>query len=82
MNEGDVLLSSIVDQKQRAAWITEKVNLAKSQFMDGINIDIEQKVESESPEYYALTNLVKETAEAFHKEIPGSQVNGELKVCY
>ncbi|XP_075878862.1 di-N-acetylchitobiase [Nelusetta ayraudi] len=76
--KGDVLLSSIVDQKQRAAWITEKVNLAKSQFMDGINIDIEQKVESESPEYYALTNLVKETAEAFHREIPGSQVSFDV----
>lgn len=75
LNEGDVLLSSIVDQKQRTAWITEKVNLAKSQFMDGINIDLEQKVERDSPEYYALTDLVKETAEAFHKEIPGSQVN-------
>lgn len=43
--------------------------------MDGINIDIEQAVESESPEYYALTRLVNETTEAFHREIPGSQVN-------
>lgn len=76
--KGDVLLSSIVDQKQRTAWITEKVNLAKSQFMDGINIDIEQMVERDSPEYYALTDLVKETAEAFHKEIPGSQVSFDV----
>lgn len=55
-------------------WITEKVNLAKAQFMDGINIDIEQAVMEGSPEYYALTDLVKETTEAFHREIPGSQV--------
>lgn len=75
MHLGDVHLSSIVDREQRAAWIAEKVSLAKTQFMDGINIDIEQAVASGSPEYYALTNLVKETTQAFHKEIPGSQVN-------
>lgn len=42
--------------------------------MDGINIDIEQAVAEGSPEYHALTALVKETTEAFHREIPGSQV--------
>lgn len=42
--------------------------------MDGINIDIEQAVEEGSPEYHALTDLVKETTEAFHRAIPGSQV--------
>ncbi|XP_041862337.1 di-N-acetylchitobiase [Melanotaenia boesemani] len=76
--KGDLPLSYIVDQANRTAWITEKVNLAKSQFMDGINIDIEQAVETGSPEYYALTNLVKETTEAFHKEIPGSQVSFDV----
>lgn len=74
VGKGDVPLSYIVDQTNRTAWITEKVNLAKSQFMDGINIDIEQAVEKGSPEYYALTDLVKETTMAFHREIPGSQV--------
>lgn len=73
MGTGDIPLSYIVDQENRTAWITEKVNLAKSQFMDGINLDIEQSVEEGSPEYYALTDLVKETTEAFHRELPGSQ---------
>lgn len=72
--EGDVPLSYIVDQENRTAWINEKVKLAKTQFMDGINIDIEQAVAGGSPEYRALTALVKETTEAFHREIPGSQV--------
>lgn len=76
--KGDVRLSYIVDQDNRTAWITEKVKLAKSQFMDGINIDIEQAVEQDSPEYLALTNLVKETTEAFHREIPGSQVSFDV----
>ncbi|KAK3561460.1 hypothetical protein QTP86_002812 [Hemibagrus guttatus] len=76
--KGDVPLSDIVDATKRTAWITEKVNLAKSQFMDGINLDIEQAVEEFSPEYYALTALVKETTETFHSEIPGSQVSFDV----
>lgn len=76
--KGDVHLPYIVDQDNRTAWITEKVNLAKSQFMDGINIDIEQAVNESSPVYYALTDLVKETTEAFHREIPGSQVSFDV----
>ncbi|CAN9500371.1 unnamed protein product [Ophioblennius macclurei] len=76
--KGDVRLPFIVDQDNRTAWIMDKVNLAKSQFMDGINIDIEQAVENGSLEYYALTALVKETTEAFHREIPGSQVSFDV----
>lgn len=74
LEKGDVPLSDMVDQDNRTAWITGKVKLAKSQFMDGINIDIEQAVEEGSPEYQALTDLVNETTEAFHREMPGSQV--------
>ncbi|XP_076007519.1 di-N-acetylchitobiase [Genypterus blacodes] len=76
--KGDIPLSDIVNQDNRTAWITEKVNLAKSQFMDGINLDIEQEVEEGSPQYYALTALVNETTEAFHREIPGSQVSFDV----
>lgn len=76
--KGDVHLADIVDQNNRTAWIQEKVDLAKCQFMDGINLDIEQAVEAGSPEYWALTDLVKETSEAFHKQIPGSQVSFDV----
>lgn len=75
---GDVPLAYIVDPANRTAWIQEKVQLAKRQFMDGINIDVEQAVETSSPEYYALTALVKETTESFHTEIPGSQVKQHI----
>ncbi|XP_068098553.1 di-N-acetylchitobiase-like [Hyperolius riggenbachi] len=71
---GNVPLKSIVDIKQRADWISEKVKLAKSQYMDGINLDIEEPVSPDTPEYYALTDLVMATVEAFHVLIPGSQV--------
>uniref|UniRef100_A0A8C5Q9W1 Di-N-acetylchitobiase n=1 Tax=Leptobrachium leishanense TaxID=445787 RepID=A0A8C5Q9W1_9ANUR len=76
--KGDVPIKYMVDPANRTAWITEKVNLAKSQFMDGINLDIEQPVFTESLEYHALTALVKETTEAFHHEIPGSQVTFDV----
>ncbi|KAK2835457.1 hypothetical protein Q5P01_015941 [Channa striata] len=76
--KGDIPLSYIVDQNNRTAWITKQVKLAKSQFMDGINLDIEQAVEEGSPEYDALTDLVKETTEAFHREMPGSQVSFDV----
>ncbi|XP_063056328.1 di-N-acetylchitobiase-like [Engraulis encrasicolus] len=76
--KGDVSVSAMVDPTNRTTWIKEKVTLAKKQFMDGINIDIEQAVEDQSPEFFALTSLVKETTEAFHREIPGSQVSFDV----
>ncbi|XP_061489490.1 di-N-acetylchitobiase-like isoform X3 [Rhineura floridana] len=79
--KGDVSVKKMVDSAARADWIKEKVDLAKMQYMDGINIDIEQQVKKSSAEYYALTDLVKEMTEAFHKEIPGSQVTFDLAWC-
>uniref|UniRef100_H3B472 Di-N-acetylchitobiase n=1 Tax=Latimeria chalumnae TaxID=7897 RepID=H3B472_LATCH len=76
--KGDVPLRDIIDPLNRTAWISQKVELAKKQYMDGINIDIEQQVDKFSPEYYALTTLVKESTEAFHREIPGSQVTFDV----
>ncbi|XP_040843298.1 di-N-acetylchitobiase isoform X2 [Ochotona curzoniae] len=76
--KGDVSLKEIIDPKFRAAWIAQKVDLAKTQYMDGINIDIEQEVACSSPEYDALTALVRETTDAFHREIEGSQVTFDV----
>ncbi|XP_043855607.1 di-N-acetylchitobiase [Dromiciops gliroides] len=76
--KGDVPLKNIIEPTLREAWIMKQLKLAKNQHMDGINIDIEQDVEESSPEYYALTALVKETTEAFHREIEGSQVTFDV----
>ncbi|XP_006831064.1 PREDICTED: di-N-acetylchitobiase [Chrysochloris asiatica] len=76
--KGDVSVKDIIDPTFRASWIAEKLNLAKNQHMDGINIDIEQEVNCSSPEYDALTALVKETTDAFHREIEGSQVTFDV----
>ncbi|KAJ6656293.1 hypothetical protein lerEdw1_003949 [Lerista edwardsae] len=75
---GYISVKEIVKPAVRAAWISQQVDLAKKQYMDGINIDIEQDVIKASAEYFALTALVKETTDAFHKEIPGSQVTFDV----
>ncbi|ELK06296.1 di-N-acetylchitobiase [Pteropus alecto] len=72
--KGDVSLKKIIDPTFRASWIAQQVNLSKKQYMDGINLDIEQVISRSSPEHNALTSLVKETADTFHREIQGSQV--------
>ncbi|CAK6441290.1 unnamed protein product [Pipistrellus nathusii] len=76
--KGDVSLKNIINPHFRTSWIAQQVNLAKTQYMDGINIDIEQEVNFLSPEYDALTALVKETTDTFHREIEGSQVTFDV----
>ncbi|KAF5923604.1 di-N-acetylchitobiase [Diceros bicornis minor] len=76
--KGDVSLKSIMDPNFRASWIAQQVQLAKAQHMDGINLDIEQELSCSSPAYDALTALVKETTDAFHREIEGSQVTFDV----
>ncbi|XP_053100509.1 di-N-acetylchitobiase-like isoform X2 [Hemicordylus capensis] len=76
--KGDISVKKIVSPAARAAWIGQQVKLAKKRYMDGLNIDFEQEVNKSSAEYNALTDLVKETTEAFHKEIPGSQVTFDI----
>lgn len=59
----------------RRNWITLQINDVTLKFLDGINIDYEDALDPFTPEQYGLTSLVKETAEAFHSAIPGSQVS-------
>nr|XP_027790890.1 di-N-acetylchitobiase [Marmota flaviventris] len=76
--KGDVSIKDIIDPTFRTSWIAQKLDLAKTQYMDGINIDIEQEVTCLSPEYDALTALVKETTNSFHRKIEGSQVTFDV----
>ncbi|XP_078418019.1 di-N-acetylchitobiase [Cetorhinus maximus] len=76
--KGDVPIKDIIDPSNRTIWINNQVKLAESQFMDGINLDLEEAVEFQSEGYYALTQLVNETTQIFHREIPGSQVTFDV----
>ncbi|XP_038053090.1 di-N-acetylchitobiase-like [Patiria miniata] len=66
-------LSSVAD---RSAWVMAEVNEAIEQYLDGINIDIEYPMNKS--EAHLLTNLVAETAHAFHISIPNSQVTYDV----
>ncbi|XP_060685993.1 di-N-acetylchitobiase [Hemiscyllium ocellatum] len=76
--KGDVPIKNILDHTQRINWINDQIQLAKQQFMDGINLDLEEAVEFKSEGYYAITQLVNETTQIFHREIPGSQVTFDV----
>ncbi|XP_049571990.1 di-N-acetylchitobiase [Orcinus orca] len=77
---GDVSIRDIINATLRASWLAQQVKLAKTQYMDGINLRLinGQEVAHSSHEYYALTALVKETADSFHREIEGSQVTFDV----
>ncbi|XP_067894128.1 di-N-acetylchitobiase-like [Heterodontus francisci] len=69
-----IRLRNLIDSNKRAVWINGKMRLAKRQFMDGINMEMWENVTPGSENFHALSQLVKEAANIFHREIPGSQV--------
>ena len=70
----DFPVAKLPDENYRKELILNATQNAKKLFADGVNIDIEQIVEKGSKEEEALTQFSKELTEAFHNEIPGSQV--------
>eukprot|EP00794_Sanderia_malayensis_P016791 gene16791-18486_t len=74
----DCPVSKLVDEGYRKEQINAVLEKAKSLYADGINIDIEQPVKQGSPEEKAMTEFSKEITEAFHAQIPGSQVTVDV----
>ena len=70
----DFPVTKLPDEDYRKELIFNATTNAKDLYADGVNIDIEQIVKKGSTEEEALTLFSKELTEAFHKEIPGSQV--------
>ncbi|XP_067894133.1 di-N-acetylchitobiase-like [Heterodontus francisci] len=60
----------ITDRRQRENVIRNHVYFVKSQFLDGIHLD----TWSNTSNYRALIQLLRETTDVFHQQIPGSQV--------
>ena len=65
----------LTDSAFKTKWIESMLNMTLMRFADGINVDIEYEIALHSPQAYALTEWMKELTDAFHKKIPGSQVN-------
>ncbi|XP_067894124.1 di-N-acetylchitobiase-like [Heterodontus francisci] len=61
----------ITDRSQRDNFIKNHVNLAKSRFLDGINLE----TWSNASNYRALIQLLRKATDVFHQQIPGSQVS-------
>ena len=70
----DCPVSKLPDEGYRSELIVNATKQAKELYADGVNIDIEQVIKQGSEEEEALTLFSKELTEAFHNEIPGSQV--------
>ncbi|GFO06692.1 Di-n-acetylchitobiase, partial [Plakobranchus ocellatus] len=63
----------------RKQWITKQMNLAKLNFLDGLNFDYESAIKkTETDVRDAYTALVKETNQAFKKEMPHFQVTVDV----
>lgn len=71
----DCPVAKLPNEDYRRELIFNATTQAKELYADGVNIDIEQVVKKGSKEEVALTLFAKELTEAFHNEIPGSQVH-------
>ncbi|XP_067847016.1 di-N-acetylchitobiase-like [Heptranchias perlo] len=67
-------LWNTVYKQRREKWVDKQLQLAKRQFMDGINLDVNIADKKPSIGYFKIPQLVSETMDVFHREIPGSQV--------
>ncbi|MPC11164.1 Di-N-acetylchitobiase [Portunus trituberculatus] len=75
---GNFPTSKLGNITARQQWIKMQISDVILKFLDGINIDYEDALDPFTPEQYGLTSLVKETADAFHSAIPGSQVSFDV----
>lgn len=67
---------TLYNKQAASQWMMDKVKMAVSQHMDGINLDIEFPVnETSAP---VLTQFVQEATKVFHNSIPNSQVTFDV----
>lgn len=55
-------------------WISDQIKYVQTNFLDGVNIDIEEPVEKNGLVAKALTIFANDVAFNFHHAVPGSQV--------
>jgi len=59
----------------RELWIDSTVAMVRAQRLDGITFDFESPIAWNDPAREHYVQLVNETTQALHKEVPGSQVS-------
>lgn len=76
---GSVSNTTFMDPGLRKKWIAQHMTISKENFLDGINFDYESAIkEDETAVRDAYTALVKETNEAFKKEMPHFQITVDV----
>ena len=70
-------VSQLSNSTSRKEWIEQQIETVKTNYADGINIDIESPI-TDSTQKSFLTLLVKETQRAFQLEIPYAQLTVDV----
>uniref|UniRef100_UPI00398E52CC di-N-acetylchitobiase-like isoform X1 n=2 Tax=Pristiophorus japonicus TaxID=55135 RepID=UPI00398E52CC len=73
-SRGHITQPLLRSPSKRAAWMNEQIQVAKRQFMDGISLNYQQSLSDQSMYHTGLIELIRDTAQIFHREIPGSQI--------
>ncbi|ELT97583.1 hypothetical protein CAPTEDRAFT_226035 [Capitella teleta] len=69
-------VQNLTSEAARHQWVAEKVQYAKENFLDGINVDFESDIPGNKPaEKKGLTQLIQELAESFRKTFVKPQVS-------
>ncbi|XP_077978387.1 di-N-acetylchitobiase-like [Glandiceps talaboti] len=71
-------IANITDAKSRNLWVVDQLQKSVDWHMDGINIDIEDPVNTSSIQQHLLTELVDQTVIAFHTLNEFSQVTFDV----
>ncbi|XP_068208178.1 di-N-acetylchitobiase-like [Palaemon carinicauda] len=75
---GFISTSDLPNPESRSTWVKLQASDVVLKYLDGINIDYEDAIADGSAEQEGLTALVRETAETFHRVLPGSQVSFDV----
>ena len=69
-------MQNLTSADDRHKWVTQQVQYARDNFLDGINVDFESAIPKEQPKIkLGLTLLIQELATAFRQEFVHTQVH-------
>ncbi|XP_059164007.1 uncharacterized protein LOC131946963 [Physella acuta] len=70
----------MITPELRQQWVTQQLQIAKDNFLDGLNFDLEINISPEQTDLRdAYTTLVNETTQAFKRELPYSQISVDVQ---
>jgi Di-N-acetylchitobiase len=62
------------NQTARTAWIDMQVERVRQTFTDGVNLDMEDEIATDSDAAHHYTELVQDLTDRLRVEVPGSKV--------